>query len=135
MKRLFVRTALLATLFTGSSAFGDQAPSIDPTSSDSVKTFALQWFERLQAGQIDRAQMTAELSENLTDEAVAEMSRYLESYGPATADEIVESRKIEDQTFYLVKLFLRRGDALTLLVGFNESGRITGITFPSMGHE
>jgi hypothetical protein len=34
-----------------------------------------------------------------------------------------------------VKLFLQRGDALSLLIGFDESGKITGITFPSMGRE
>jgi hypothetical protein len=48
MKRLMAQAALVATLFTGSfaSAFGGQTPPIDPTSSDSVKTFALEWFER-----------------------------------------------------------------------------------------
>jgi hypothetical protein len=129
--------ALLAALLTGfvTAASGDQNSPPGPMPSDSVKAFALEWFERLQAGQIDRTQMTAVLSETLTDEAVAEMSRHLESYGPATTDEIVENRKIEDQTFYLVKLFLRRGDALTLLFGFDESGKITGVTFPSMGQE
>jgi hypothetical protein len=63
------------------------------------------------------------------------MSRYLKSYGPATGDEIVQSRQIENQTFYVVKLFLQRGDAISLLIGFDENGKITGITFPSMGQE
>jgi hypothetical protein len=137
MKRLLAEAALLATLLSGfiAFAFGGETLPIDPTSSDSVKVFALGLFERLQAGQIDRTQMTTALSENLTDDAVKEMSRYLKSYGPATRDEIVQSRKIQDQTFYVVKLFLQRGDALSLLIGFNESGKITGITFPSMGRE
>jgi hypothetical protein len=133
--RLLARAALLATLFAGSSTLGGQAPPIDPRSSDSVKTFALSWFEHLQAGQIDRAQMTAALSKSLTDDSVKEMSRIVMSYGPATGDEIVQTRKIQDQTFYVVKLFLQRGDALSLLIGFDESGRITGVTFPSMGQE
>jgi uncharacterized protein YuzE len=34
-----------------------------------------------------------------------------------------------------VKLFLQRGDAISLLIGFDENGKITGITFPSMGQE
>jgi hypothetical protein len=137
MKRLFARAAVVATLVTGSfaSVYGGQTPSIDPTSSDGVKTFALEWFERLQAGQIDRTQMTTELSETLTDDSVKEMSRIVSSFGPATKDEIVENRKIEDQTFYVVKLFLQRGDAVSLLIGFNESGKITGVTFPSLGQE
>jgi len=137
MKRLFGQTALLATLFTGffSFAFGDQAPRIDPRSSDSVKRLALEWFGRLQAGQIDRTQMTSELNAHLTDDAVKGMARYLKSYGPATRDEIVQSRMIQDQMFYVVKLFLQRGDALSLLIGLDENGKITGITFPSMGQE
>ena len=97
--------------------------------------FALQWFERLQAGQIDRDQMTTALSETLTDDSVKEMSRIVTSFGPATKDEIVGNRKIDDQTFYVVKLFLQRGDAVSLLIGFNESGKITGVTFPSLGQE
>jgi hypothetical protein len=100
-----------------------------------VKVFALGLFERLQAGQINRTQMTAALSENLTDDSVKEMARYLKSYGPATSDEIIQTRKIQNQTFYVVKLFLQRGDALSLLIGFDESGKITGITFPSMCRE
>jgi hypothetical protein len=137
MKRLMAQAALVATLFTGSfaSAFGGQTPPIDPTSSDSVKTFALEWFERLQAGLIDRTQMTTELSETLTDDSVKEMSRIVLSFGPATKDEIVENRKIDDQTFYVVKVFLQRGDAVSLLIGFDNSGKITGVTFPSLGQE
>jgi hypothetical protein len=137
MKRLFAQAAVLATLLSGflAFAFGDETLPIDPTSSDSVKVFALGLFERLQAGQINRTQMTAALSENLTDDSVKEMARYLKSYGPATSDEIIQTRKIQNQTFYVVKLFLQRGDALSLLIGFDESGKITGITFPSMGRE
>jgi hypothetical protein len=137
MKHLFALTALIAMLLTGSlaSVFGDQTPPIDLKSDVSVKAFALNWFERLQAGQIDRTQMTTALSETLTDDSVKEMSRHLKSYGPTNGAEIVQVRKIEDQTFYVVKLLLQRGDALSLLIGFDESGKITGVTFPSMGQE
>jgi hypothetical protein len=135
MNYLLPRVALLATLFPASSTFGDQTLPIDPTLADSVKAFALEWFGHLQAGQIDRMQMSTELSESLTDDSVKEMSRIVTSYGPATKDEIIENRKIDDQTFYVVKLFLQRGDAVSLLIGFNEGGKITGVTFPSMGQE
>jgi hypothetical protein len=121
----------LAVLLTGfvTAAVAEQ------TSPASVKAIALEWFEHLQAGQIDRTQMTTALSETLTDDSVKEMSHYLKSYGPTTGAEIVQDRKIEDQTFYVVKLLLKRGDALSLLIGFDESGKITGVTFPSMGQE
>jgi hypothetical protein len=135
MNRLFMSAALIASLSFGSLAQGEQAPPIDPSSAESVKVFALDWFERLQAGQIDRAQMTVTLSEALTDESVEEMSHHLKSYGPATGGEITQDRKIQNQTFYVVKLFLERGDALSLLIGFDDGGKITGVTFPSMGQE
>jgi hypothetical protein len=136
MKRLYARAALLAALIIGSlgSTFGGQTP-IDPRSGDSVKVFALEWFARLQAGQIDRTEMTTALSETLTEESVQEMSRIVASFGPATKDEILENRKIDDQTFYVVKLFLVRGDAVSLLIGFDEGGKMTGVTFPSLGQE
>jgi hypothetical protein len=135
MKCLPLRGMLLATLLAASTSSNGQTPPVDPKSGESVQTFALQWFERLQAGQIDRNQMTTALSETLTDDSVKEMSRIVTSFGPATKDEIVGNRKIDDQTFYVVKLFLQRGDAVSLLIGFNESGKITGVTFPSLGQE
>ena len=135
MNRFFMSAALVVSLSVAAPAQDKQAPPVDPSSGDSVRSFALDWFERLQAGQIDRAQMTKTLSETLTDESVQEMSHYLNSYGPATGDEIAQNRKIQDQTFYVVKLFLQRGDALSLLIGFDDAGKITGVTFPSMGQE
>ena len=135
MKCLLPRAMLLAMLFAASTSSNGQTPPVDPKSGESVQAFALQWFERLQAGQIDRDQMTTALSETLTDDSVKEMSRIVTSFGPATKDEIVGNRKIDDQTFYVVKLFLQRGDALSLLIGFDESGKITGVTFPSLGQE
>ncbi len=135
MNRLFVSTTLIASLSFGSLAQGQQASSIDPKSADSVKVFALDWFARLQAGEIDRTQMTRDLSKTLTEDSVEEMARHLKSYGPANGDEIIQNRRIEDQTFYVVKLFLERGDALSLLIGFDDGGKVTVVTFPSMGQE
>jgi hypothetical protein len=101
--RRSVLAALLAALLIGS--FGaatawlwieyqprraSQTSPPGPPPGNSVKTIALEWFEHLQVGQIDRTQMTTEFSENLTDDAVQEMSRFLASYGPPTGDEIVQ---------------------------------------------
>jgi hypothetical protein len=41
-------------------------------------------------------------------------------------------RTIGEQTFYLVKLHFPRGDAASLLFGFNAEGKITGIGIMSM---
>jgi hypothetical protein len=118
MKRFFGQAALLAALLTGliAPAFGDQTTP----STDSVKTFALEWFKHLQAGQIDRTQMTTAFSEHLSDEAVKEMSRYLKSYGPATEDEIVQSLLVKDHT---VVVFDLRGMGLSSLIRMADTKR------------
>jgi hypothetical protein len=118
MKRFFGQAALLAALLTGliAPAFGDQTTP----STDSVKTFALEWFKHLQAGQIDRTQMTTAFSEHLSDKAVKEMSRYLKSYGPATEDEIVQSLLVKDHT---VVVFDLRGMGLSSLIRMADTKR------------
>ena len=45
-----------------------------------VEAVALKWFTEMQAGQIDRSQLTADYSAQLTDAAVQGMSRYLREF-------------------------------------------------------
>ena len=104
-------------------------------SADSVKTLALQWFSQMRTGQIDRTQMTAEYGAQLTDDAVSGMSHYLSRYqygaSPLGAT-ILQTRSDEGQTFHVVKIIFPRGDAASLMFGFNTAGKITGITLMSM---
>jgi hypothetical protein len=64
----------------------------------------------------------------VTDGAVKMMSLDLNRYGasPLRA-EITQTRKIGEQTFYIVKFIFPRGDATTLLFGFDAAGKITGV--------
>lgn len=100
-----------------------------------VEATALKWFEEMRTGQIDRAQLTAEYSAQLTDDAVRKMSAYLSEYkygaSPRGA-QIIRTRTIGNQAFYDVKLIFPRGDAASLLLGFNREGKITGISLMSM---
>ena len=98
-----------------------------------MKTLALQWFAQMEAGQIDRAQLTSGYSAQLTDDAVQAMSRQLKQYGASpTSAQVLRNRTTDDQTFYLVKLIFPRGDAAAMLVGFDTQGKITGIDFVSI---
>jgi len=56
------------------------------------------------------------------------MSHALNKYGasPLRA-ETVQTRKIEEQTFYIVKFVFPRGDATSLLFGFDAAGKITAV--------
>jgi hypothetical protein len=69
----------------------------------------------------------------LTPEAVRAMSQHLNQYGasPLRA-EIMKERSVENQKFYLVKFIFPRGDATSLLFGFDAEGKITGIGVESM---
>jgi hypothetical protein len=129
--RRFGWTTLVVALLTGSVAAA-LADAAVPT-EDSMKAFALQWFAQMQAGKIDRTQYTPAYATQLTDDAVQAMSHHLNEYGasPLRA-EIMQKRSIDNQTFYQVKLVFPRGDASSLLFGFDTNGKITGVSIMSM---
>jgi hypothetical protein len=135
--RLAVGIVLGVALLTGTvfTAVATPAPPPNERTDDRVAAFALKWFADMQAGRIDRAQLTADYNAQLTDDAVREMSRYLEEhkYGasPKRA-QVVRARTIGKQTFYVVKLVFPRGDAASLMFGFNADGKISGISLLSM---
>lgn len=94
----------------------------------SVTDWAMQWFKEMQAGRTDRSQYTPAYRSQVTDNAVKAMSHALNEYGasPVRA-EIVQTRKIGEQTFYVVKFVFPRGDATSLLFGFDMAAKITAV--------
>ena len=132
--KLLAKTALVAMLFGVGISIASTAPLVTQTESG-VASLALEWFKRMQTGTIDRTQLTPEYSVQLTDSAVQEMSRYLKKYDygtPPTGAQILMSRAAGDQTVYVVKLIFPRGDAASLMFGFNREGKITGVTLMSL---
>jgi hypothetical protein len=98
-----------------------------------MKEVALDWFTRMQAGQFDRTHYAPAYSAQLKDDAVQQMFRLLNQYGaPPKAAEIMQSRTIGDQTFHVVKFLFPRGDAASILFGFDAAGKITGVAVTSM---
>ena len=62
----------------------------------------------MQAGELDRKQLTDAYSAQLTDHAVEQMSRRLNHYGaPPKSAEILQRRDVGEQTFQLVKFTFR----------------------------
>jgi hypothetical protein len=123
---------LISTIVTMPAVVQAQAEAL---TEKSVEAIALQWFERMRKGQIDRTQLTPEYSAQLTDDAVKKMAAYLNEYkygASPTGAQILRTRTIGEQTFYDVKLTFPRGDAASLLFGFNADGKITGIVLMSM---
>ena len=88
----------------------------------------MHWFTEMMAGRTDHSQYSPAYAEQVTDEAVTEMAQDLNRYGasPLRA-EIVKHQERGDQTFSIVKFVFPRGDATSLLFGFDAAGKITGI--------
>src|SRR5215472_9899960 len=132
-----VAIASLAAALTGGAVAAHairQRPASMGTESG-VEAAALKWFAQMQTGQIDSSQLAANYSAQLTDGSVQGMSRYLREfkYGVApTRAEILQSRTSGAQKHYVVELLFPRGDAASLLFGFNAKNQITGVSLLSM---
>jgi hypothetical protein len=137
MRRAFgiILVAALSIARVAAASAGSTPPAGVPT-EEGMTAFALQWFAQMQAGKIDRTEYTAAYGAQLTDDAVQALSQHLNQYGasPLRA-EIMRKRPTGDQTFYQVKLVFPRGDATSLLFGFDAEGKITGVVVMSTAGE
>jgi hypothetical protein len=71
----------------------------------------------------------------LTDEAVLGMSKFLKEYeygATPVGAQVLLKRSNGEQIFYIVKIAFPRGDAASLMFGFNTEGKITGVNLMSM---
>jgi hypothetical protein len=128
--RRFGMMMLVAALSVGpiTPLCADAAPPAGAPTKASVTAWAMQWFKEMQAGRTDRSQYAPAYRPQVTDAAVKAMSHALDQYGASPLHaEIVQTRKIGGQTFYVVKFVFPRGDATTLLFGFDAAGKITGV--------
>jgi hypothetical protein len=111
------------------------ATPLSLTTDGSVEAFALQLFEQMRTGQLDRTQLEACYDAHLTEDAVQGMSRFLRAYeygaSPVGAH-IIRTHSAGGQTFHIVKLVFPHGDAASLLFGFDRVGKITGISLLGM---
>ena len=125
------------TLLTGRIA-GKPIHPAAPTGArtpEGVEALALHWFQRMRTGEIDRSQLAPEYDAHLTDRAVEDMSRYLKTYEfgalPLEAH-VLQTRDSGAQQIHVVKIVFPRGDAASLMMGFDRDGKITGISLMSM---
>jgi hypothetical protein len=110
----------------------ETSTSATPTRSP-LTTWAMHWFAEVMAGRTDRSQYAPAFAPQVTDQAVARMAHDLDSYGAAPLRaEIVQSKKEGDQTFATIKFVFPRGDATSLMFGFDATGKITGVAVGGM---
>jgi hypothetical protein len=125
--------AVALSIATTAAGLADLTPPAGVPTEDGMKALVLQWFAQMQVGRIDRTQYTAAYGAQLTDDAVQAMSHHRNEYGAAPIRaEIMQKRSVDNQTFYKVKLIFPRGDAASLLFGFDVEGKITGVAIMSM---
>ena len=68
------------------------------TAQEDKSAFALQWYLRMQEGELDRTQLSDAYSAQLTDHAVEQMSRRLNHYGaPPKSAETLQRRDVGEQ--------------------------------------
>jgi hypothetical protein len=123
-----VLIALLAANPVAIARAGAIPPAAAPTDANALAAWAMHWFTEIMAGRTDRSLYAADFAPQVTDEAVASMSHDLNAYGAAPLRaEIVRTAKEGDQTFTMIKFVFPRGDATSLMFGFDAAGKITGV--------
>jgi hypothetical protein len=111
----------------------DTTPLAGAPSEARVTALTMRWFTEIQAGRTDRSLYAPAFAPQVTDEAVRAMSQALNKYGaPPLRAEVVQTGKGGEQTFYTIKFVFPRGDATSLLFGFDADGKITGIAVGGM---
>jgi hypothetical protein len=117
----------------GTVALAGEAPPVAtssgaPLTGSALTTWAMHWFTEMMAGRTDRSQYSASFAPEVTDQAVAGIAHDLNRYGAAPMRaEIVQTKADGDQTFATIKFVFPRGDATSLLFGFDAAGKITGV--------
>jgi hypothetical protein len=106
----------------------DEVPPVAARTDADLTTWAMHWITEIMAGRTDRSQYSGAFAPQVTDEAVARIAHDLNRYGAAPLRaEIVQSTKEGDQTFTILKFVFPRGDATSLIFGFDAAGKITGV--------
>ena len=132
---LRAKRAVLAAFLAAGVWVRACAAESQPPADESLCALALQWFERMRAGAIDRTQLAPAYSAQLSDEAVRATAQQLKAYEYGAAPlgaETVRTETRAGETFAVVKLVFPRGDSANLLIGLDAEGKIAGLSLMSM---
>ena len=111
------------------------AAELLPPADEDLRALALQWFERMRTGAIDRTQL-ARCLQRATDrrggarDGAATQS--LRVWAAPLGAETVRTETRAGETFAVVKLVFPRGDSANLLIGLDAEGKIAGLNLMSM---
>ena len=132
---MFRANSAALALILAACVWGQACAGESPPADADLRALALQWFERMRTGAIDRTQLAPAYSAQLSDEAVRAMSQRLEAYEYGAAPlgaEIIRTETRAGETFAVVKLVFPRGDSANLLIGLDAEGKIAGLSLMSL---
>lgn len=109
---------------TQSSAPSSAAAQIDPK----VTALAEDWLHRIQTGNVDRSQLTSEMSTALTPALVQQVAAQLAPLGDPTAVSFAGSQAVQGITIYHFVLTFKAATVNEFL-GIDAAGKIAGLRF------
>lgn len=105
------------------------APAALPSPSDAAMLArAKSWLQQLQAGKIDRSQLTPKVNALLTDALVAQVSSQLAPLGTPSSFTLAEKQKTPAGLAYVYLLKFAPGNLHEILV-IDNGGKIAGLFF------
>jgi hypothetical protein len=97
-----------------------------PTNEDpAVTKRAKDWFHRMEVGNVDRSQLSAQMNTALTDALVAQTAAQLGPLGEPTAFKYVKVYLVGDQLAYVYQVSVPSG-SFYWWFGLDAKGQITG---------
>ena len=121
MMHRFAALCVLALLATGTAAAGaspsatasaaaSASPVPTPAPDPAVLARAEDWFGRIEAGAIDRSQLTPEMNRALTDASLKDVASQMAPRGKAKSFEQVQTGSKDGSAFYVYSVTLASGD-------------------------
>ena len=109
---------------TASDASSPAPKTVDPAAR------AQSLFAQVQAGKIDRTQLTTDFSDELTDEILAAMSGSIRGYGKPDRFVLIQKTDVEGDTRYVFRVVWKEGDSVFMTFGVDDdSGKISALYF------
>jgi hypothetical protein len=121
---LFAAPGRAQTAPAQSSAPSSTAPQVDPK----VTAIAKDWLYRIQTANVDRSQLTDQMSAALTPSLVQHVAAQLAPLGDPTTVVFVGSKTVQGVTVYQFVLTFKTA-TVNELVGIDSAGKIAGLRF------
>jgi hypothetical protein len=109
----------------------DASPSPAPSPSASAEPLdpavlkrAKDWFHRVQAGTIDRTQLSDDLGARLTPDNVAALAKQTGDLGDPTTFDFARAIATDAETTYIFRLTFASGQALSWALTIDTAGKI-----------